>query len=267
MMLPTADGVPVRSDSPWTAPVQLLRPARAPDHPHVVAMTLPRKIQDLHDRVLVANLRRCCICKEEEQVQIHHIDGDNANNTWKNLAVLCLRHHGRVTGNEGLGRAYKPSEVRLWKSKWEARCAELDAADSDAEDDETFIDERQVISIAPDEAHEFTFDLSEGDFLAVKVSADRPVHVYGDTRGVADEWEEADPEDEPELLVCEESCIEVQVGLLAEEDGEHVVWLHNDDKKRPVRVKLHFIGWEADDQGGDDEGEDDEHEDSEDADE
>jgi len=48
-----------------------------------------------------------------------------------------------------------------------------------------------------------------------------------------------------EPLICEENSLQVHVSLLAEEEGEYVVWLYNDDEGRSARVKLHFLGWEA----------------------
>jgi hypothetical protein len=62
----------------------------------------------------------CCICKVRgKDVQIHHIDGDPANNTADNLAILCLDCHSLVSGPRGLGKSYKPGEVRRYKRGWE----------------------------------------------------------------------------------------------------------------------------------------------------
>ncbi len=74
-------------------------------------------------RLLVANQRACCICHERKQVILHHIDGDPSNYRDDNFTVLCLDCHGRVTGDEGLGRRYTEDEVRAHKIDWEQRCA------------------------------------------------------------------------------------------------------------------------------------------------
>lgn len=77
--------------------------------------------------VLFQNQHRCCIGGPDPTaacgpVQIHHIDENPANNDPQNLAVLCLRHHSEVTGNQGFGRNYSRAEIRLYKRSWEALC-------------------------------------------------------------------------------------------------------------------------------------------------
>jgi len=67
------------------------------------------------------NDHTCCICRERgKDVQIHHIDGNHANNADRNLAVLCLDCHSRVTGRRGLGRSFSVAEVRKYKVDWES---------------------------------------------------------------------------------------------------------------------------------------------------
>jgi hypothetical protein len=71
-------------------------------------------------KVLYENDHTCCICNDETRdVQIHHIDGKDANNSEANLAVLCLNCHSKATGNRGLGRKYSTEEVRRYKANWE----------------------------------------------------------------------------------------------------------------------------------------------------
>lgn len=73
---------------------------------------------------MVANLHTCCICRVPNiHVQLHHIDGDPVNTLAENLAVVCLNDHSKVTGDEGLGRRYTPSEVTEYKRRWESACA------------------------------------------------------------------------------------------------------------------------------------------------
>jgi len=67
------------------------------------------------------NDHTCCICREKDKdVQIHHIDNDNTNNLPRNLAVLCLDCHSKVTGPRGLGRAFSRDEVGKYKQDWES---------------------------------------------------------------------------------------------------------------------------------------------------
>jgi hypothetical protein len=40
-----------------------------------------------------AHKKECCICGEENIVEVHHLDGDNKNNTPENLIPLCPTHH------------------------------------------------------------------------------------------------------------------------------------------------------------------------------
>src|SRR5712692_1405406 len=74
------------------------------------------------EALLYRNDHTCCICNDRSRdVQIHHIDGDPANNAPENLAVVCLDCHSRVTGARGLGQSYRPGEVRKYKRTWERR--------------------------------------------------------------------------------------------------------------------------------------------------
>lgn len=72
------------------------------------------------DNLMFANDHTCCVCRTKgKNVQVHHIDGNTSNNAPENLAVLCLDCHSRVTGTEGLGRAYTPGELGQYKRTWE----------------------------------------------------------------------------------------------------------------------------------------------------
>ena len=83
---------------------------------------IPSKIEE---EILFLSNHTCCICKDRNKdVQIHHIDGDPSNNNLDNLAVLCLDCHSRVTGSRGLGKSYKPGEVKRYKRAWEKQIQE-----------------------------------------------------------------------------------------------------------------------------------------------
>jgi hypothetical protein len=71
--------------------------------------------------ILFANRHSCCICHDKDKdVQIHHIDGNNKNDNLSNLAVLCIDHHSKVTGQRGLGKRYTELEIRKYKQEWES---------------------------------------------------------------------------------------------------------------------------------------------------
>lgn len=73
------------------------------------------------DEVLFRFDHTCCICRvRNKDVQIHHIDSDSANDSFSNLAVVCLDCLSKVTGRRGLGRGFSPGEVRRYKVSWEA---------------------------------------------------------------------------------------------------------------------------------------------------
>lgn len=65
----------------------------------------------LTDEILFLADHTCCICRtKDKDVQMHHIDGDNSNNTAFNLAVVCLDCHSKVTGDRRLGRSCSRGE-------------------------------------------------------------------------------------------------------------------------------------------------------------
>jgi len=70
--------------------------------------------------ILFRNEASCCICGKNN-VQIHHIDGNNSNNDLKNLAVLCIEHHDQASSKSSMTRRLTPALVKKFKSDWEAR--------------------------------------------------------------------------------------------------------------------------------------------------
>ena len=76
--------------------------------------------QTIIDEVLFRSDHTCCVCRVKgKDVQIHHIDSNQSNNSISNLAVTCLDCHSKVTGTRGLGRSYTQGEVRKYKRSWE----------------------------------------------------------------------------------------------------------------------------------------------------
>lgn len=84
---------------------------------------------NLERKVLVKNRHCCCICQRDgfgQEVIVHHIDGDNSNNTTSNLAVLCLIHASMADaalrkGKLGAGKKLKPEEIKEYKKIWERK--------------------------------------------------------------------------------------------------------------------------------------------------
>lgn len=74
----------------------------------------------IEEEVLFRADHTCCICRiKGKDVQIHRIDGNPSNNKAGNLAVVCLDCHSRITGTRGLGKSYRPGEVRRYKRAWD----------------------------------------------------------------------------------------------------------------------------------------------------
>ena len=74
---------------------------------------------DLAAEVQFAADRTCCICNVRGKfTQIHHIDSNPSNNTFENLAVLCLQCHNETEIKGGFGRKLSPSLVRKYRDEW-----------------------------------------------------------------------------------------------------------------------------------------------------
>ena len=74
---------------------------------------------DLAADVLFAADRTCCICNVRGKfVQIHHIDSNPSNNTFENLAVLCLQCHNETEIKGGFGRKLNSGVVTKYRDEW-----------------------------------------------------------------------------------------------------------------------------------------------------
>lgn len=74
---------------------------------------------DLATEVQFASHRTCCVCRERgKETQIHHIDRDPSNNTFENLAVLCLQCHSEAHIEGGFGRKLTASLVTKYRDEW-----------------------------------------------------------------------------------------------------------------------------------------------------
>jgi Arc/MetJ-type ribon-helix-helix transcriptional regulator len=48
---------------------------------------------DYRKKCLSQKEEKCDVCGAEEQIEVHHIDGDRGNNNIENLIPLCKDHH------------------------------------------------------------------------------------------------------------------------------------------------------------------------------
>lgn len=66
---------------------------------------------DYRDKCLQVHGDECIVCESSESIEVHHIDGDRANNDISNLVPLCQEHH-----NEVHTESLKTSYIEEWKS-------------------------------------------------------------------------------------------------------------------------------------------------------
>jgi hypothetical protein len=148
-------------------------------------------------KLLFENQHRCCICGPEPKhdcgpVQIHHIDGNPANNDPRNLAVLDLRHHSEVTGSQGFGRNYSQTEIRLYKKSWEALCKgryESSNGNSNYSNGVELV--YRFIKRVVLGAHEHLYpslELKAGDEITLNVLSNKPVEFLIMTKPQHDQW-------------------------------------------------------------------------------
>lgn len=77
----------------------------------------------------VASANRCCVCRNEREGQVHHIDGDPSNGIISNLAFLCLICHSQASQRGGFGRHLDAHTIRAFRDQWHdlvARSNDLD---------------------------------------------------------------------------------------------------------------------------------------------
>lgn len=74
--------------------------------------------------VSYAHNHTCCVCTEEGRpIAIHHLDGDPANNSFENLAVLCLDDHARAHTEGGFHRHLNSTTIAHYRQEWITRVA------------------------------------------------------------------------------------------------------------------------------------------------
>lgn len=77
---------------------------------------------DIAAEVMFRSNLTCCICNERgNSVNIHHIDGNHENNSYDNLAVLCLQCHDKTQTKGGFGRSLNAPLVIRYRDDWVRR--------------------------------------------------------------------------------------------------------------------------------------------------
>lgn len=173
---------------------------------------------------MVANNHICCICHESrKQVVIHHIDSNPRNHAPANLATVCHDCHSRITGDEGLGRRFTPTEVTLFKQRWEAVCAGEGETVDELDEPEQLV--YQVTRVEGNTNLPFEFPLEKGDELLVSISADDYFDVSICTPADYQRWFKA-PDDFREYDGATD-VIECELSFIAPRKGTYLLVLIN----------------------------------------
>jgi hypothetical protein len=80
----------------------------------IIASNMPRtKIPEKTAALIIFEAdRKCCVCKNLGD-QIHHLDGNNSNNSKENLVLLCLNCHADASNSNYMRRNVLTKEVIL----------------------------------------------------------------------------------------------------------------------------------------------------------
>jgi len=66
---------------------------------------------EYRDRCFEEYEEKCHFCGREEQIEVHHIDGDSSNNSAENLLPVCRKHHIEIHTEGG--------DLQQWTDKIE----------------------------------------------------------------------------------------------------------------------------------------------------
>ncbi len=86
-------------------------------------MTRKSVNKDIEADVLVESRRRCCICYglnrdlSVKAGQIAHLDKDNTNNSYDNLAFLCFEHHDQYDSVTSQSKNFTIKEVKRYRDE------------------------------------------------------------------------------------------------------------------------------------------------------
>ncbi|MGC2236176.1 MAG: hypothetical protein WA584_08445 [Pyrinomonadaceae bacterium] len=74
-------------------------------------------------QVLVASMRRCCLCyflkrrKNEQKGQLAHLNHNRSNSDFSNLVYLCLNHHDDYDSRTSQSKGYTVKEVEEYRRR------------------------------------------------------------------------------------------------------------------------------------------------------
>lgn len=57
---------------------------------------MPNRTNGYRDYCLDHKTEQCVVCGSEDNVDVHHIDGDSSNNDLENLVPICRTHHLQI---------------------------------------------------------------------------------------------------------------------------------------------------------------------------
>jgi hypothetical protein len=84
-------------------------------------MTEMAKDEPSLEKLKVEMMRRssncCCVC-QTPFVHAHHIDGDNKNDTFDNLAPLCPNHHTLAHSKSNMLLNLSPERIKIIRDNW-----------------------------------------------------------------------------------------------------------------------------------------------------
>lgn len=71
---------------------------------------------------LMAKSSNCCCVCQMPFIQIHHIDFDKTNNSFDNLAPLCLNHHALAQATSNMFLNLSAERIKAIRDKWYEYC-------------------------------------------------------------------------------------------------------------------------------------------------
>ena len=108
-----------------------------------VRIRVPRA---LAAEILVSSDRTCCVCRQpRNSLQLHHIDGNPANNDPQNIAVLCVQCHDETQLTGGFGRRLDAQTVARYRDIWLADVEKRRASAIDLDEPATSAEAAQIL--------------------------------------------------------------------------------------------------------------------------
>jgi hypothetical protein len=74
-------------------------------------------LEQLKTEMMLRSSNCCCVC-QIPFVHAHHINGNNANNTFDNLAPLCPNHHALAHSRSNMVLNLNPERIKTIRDQW-----------------------------------------------------------------------------------------------------------------------------------------------------